>query len=92
MSLGSAGFTYRLDNLNTKASKFRGPPAKVYIIHVHIKTEHTLRAVVPRLVDIFNCISMIGQSKAYGCLSESTLIFFNQKKKKKKKKKKVTSI
>ena len=28
----SAGFTYRLDRLKPRVSKFRGPPAKVYII------------------------------------------------------------
>jgi hypothetical protein len=28
----SAGFTYRLDRLKPRASKFRGPPAKVYNI------------------------------------------------------------
>ena len=28
----SAGFTYRLDRLKPRASKFRGPPAKVYDI------------------------------------------------------------
>ena len=31
-SVCSAGFTYRLDRLKHMASKFRGPPAKVYII------------------------------------------------------------
>jgi hypothetical protein len=29
----SAGFTYRLDRLKPRASKFRGPPAKVYNIY-----------------------------------------------------------
>jgi len=28
----SAGFTYRLDRLKPRASKFRGPPVKVYNI------------------------------------------------------------
>jgi len=28
----SAGFTYRLDGWKPRASEFRGPPAKVYIL------------------------------------------------------------
>jgi hypothetical protein len=30
--LTSAGFTYKLDKLKLRASKYRGPPAKVYNI------------------------------------------------------------
>jgi len=30
-TMNNAGFTYRLDRLKHRASKFRGPPAKVYI-------------------------------------------------------------
>jgi hypothetical protein len=29
--MNNAGFTYRLDRLKHRASKLRGPPAKVYI-------------------------------------------------------------
>jgi hypothetical protein len=32
MSYNSARFTYRLDRLKPRASKFRGPPLKVYNI------------------------------------------------------------
>jgi hypothetical protein len=32
MLYSSAGFTYRLDRLKPRASKFRGPPVKVYNI------------------------------------------------------------
>jgi len=28
--VSSAGFTYRLDGLKPRASKYKGPPAKVY--------------------------------------------------------------
>jgi hypothetical protein len=37
----SAGFTYRLDRLKPRASKFRGPPAKVYnIFNTVIRLSH----------------------------------------------------
>jgi hypothetical protein len=29
--MSSAGFTYRLDRLKPRSSKFRGPPAKVFL-------------------------------------------------------------
>jgi len=32
ISTSSAGFTYRLDRLKPRASRFRGPPAKVFNI------------------------------------------------------------
>ena len=37
----SVGFTYRLDKLKPRASKFRGPPAKVYdIFNTVIRLSH----------------------------------------------------
>jgi hypothetical protein len=42
----SAGFTYRLDRLKPRASKFRGPPAKVYnISYTVILDFHTYAAM-----------------------------------------------
>ena len=39
--VGSAGFTYRLDRLKPRASKFRAPPAKEYnIVNTVIRFSH----------------------------------------------------
>jgi hypothetical protein len=40
LSTPSAGFTYRLDRLKPRASKFRGPPVKVYIFNTVIELSH----------------------------------------------------
>jgi hypothetical protein len=41
MHLGSAGFPYRLDRLKPRASKFMGPPSKVYnIFNTVIELSH----------------------------------------------------
>ena len=39
--VASAGFTYRLDRLKPRASKFRGPPAKVYNVLILLLDFHT---------------------------------------------------
>jgi hypothetical protein len=40
MRKSRSGFTYRLDRLKPRASKFRGPPVKVYIFNTVIGLSH----------------------------------------------------
>ena len=43
--MNNAGFTYRFDRLKHRASKFRGPPAKVYIFLTLLLDFHTCAVI-----------------------------------------------
>ena len=44
-TMNNAGFTYRFDRLKHRASKFRGPPAKVYIFLTLLLDFHTCAVI-----------------------------------------------